>query len=211
MAYYTQVLQPDETVKVVGRLHWSIYLAAARSCWRLQLGVLIVSDDAPDPAWQPGLRLAGGVIGVLGIVLLLGAWIRRQATEIVVTDRRVIFKRGVLTRHTVEMNVSKIETVDVEQSLAGRHLGLRNTDDPRHRRRLRATRGGGFAAQHPQRDRGGLGQSRQFADRGLHWHLTGSELAVAPVLPMTASRQVWRSSSMANSTTSPWNAWRNAP
>ena len=25
MAYYTKVLQPDETVKVVGRLHWSIY------------------------------------------------------------------------------------------------------------------------------------------------------------------------------------------
>src|SRR3984885_813867 len=28
MAYYTKVLQPDETVKVVGQLHWSIYLRA---------------------------------------------------------------------------------------------------------------------------------------------------------------------------------------
>ena len=25
MAYYTKVLQPDETVKVIGRLHWWIY------------------------------------------------------------------------------------------------------------------------------------------------------------------------------------------
>ncbi len=64
-----------------------------------------------------------GVIGVLGILLLLGAWIRRHATEIVVTDRRVIFKRGLLARHTVEMNVSKIETVDVEQGLGGRIWG----------------------------------------------------------------------------------------
>ena len=63
------------------------------------------------------------VVGVLGLLLLLGAWIRRRATEIVVTDRRVIFKRGLLSRHTVEMNVSKIETVDVEQGLAGRIWG----------------------------------------------------------------------------------------
>jgi uncharacterized membrane protein YdbT with pleckstrin-like domain len=63
------------------------------------------------------------VVGVLGILLLLGAYIRRMATEIVVTDRRVIFKRGLLARHTVEMNVSKIETVDVEQGLGGRIWG----------------------------------------------------------------------------------------
>jgi len=64
--------------------------------------------------------MAAGVVGLLGLLLLLSAWLRRRATEIVVTDRRVIFKRGLLSRHTVEMNVSKIETVDVEQGLSGR-------------------------------------------------------------------------------------------
>jgi uncharacterized membrane protein YdbT with pleckstrin-like domain len=67
--------------------------------------------------------LAAGGVCVLGLLLLLGESIRRHATEIVVTDRRVIFKRGLLSRHTVEMNVSKIETVDVEQGLAGRIWG----------------------------------------------------------------------------------------
>jgi uncharacterized membrane protein YdbT with pleckstrin-like domain len=122
MAYYTKVLQPDETVKVVGRLHWSIY-ARAVVVLAVALGLLLGSDRLPDPIWQRYARLAGGVIGVLGILLLLGAWIRRHATEIVVTDRRVIFKRGLLARHTVEMNVSKIETVDVEQGLGGRIWG----------------------------------------------------------------------------------------
>jgi uncharacterized membrane protein YdbT with pleckstrin-like domain len=55
--------------------------------------------------------------------MLFGAWVRRRATEIVVTDRRVIFKRGLVSRHTVEMNVGKIETVDVEQGLGGRLWG----------------------------------------------------------------------------------------
>jgi len=122
MAYYTKVLQPDETVKVVGRLHWSLYLRALFVVV-VALARLLGSDRLPDPTWQQYARLAGGVVGVLGILLLLAAWIRRQATEIVVTDRRVIFKRGLLARHTVEMNVSKIETVDVEQGLGGRLWG----------------------------------------------------------------------------------------
>jgi uncharacterized membrane protein YdbT with pleckstrin-like domain len=122
MAYYTQVLQPDETVKVVGRLHWSIY-GRAVTVLAVAVASLVGAIWLADPTWQRNALLAGGVIGILGILLLLGAWIRRQATEIVVTDRRVIFKRGLLTRRTVEMNVSKIETVDVEQSLAGRIWG----------------------------------------------------------------------------------------
>ena len=40
-----------------------------------------------------------------------------------VTDRRVIYKSGLIRRHTVEMNLDKVESVDVDQSLAGRLFG----------------------------------------------------------------------------------------
>jgi membrane protein YdbS with pleckstrin-like domain len=119
MPYYTRVLQPDEKVLVVGQLHWSIYLRAVLVLL-IAAALLVWSYWLPDPLWQRYVAMAGGVVAVLGILLLLATWIRRRATEIVVTDRRVIFKRGLLTRHTVEMNVSKIETVDVEQGLSGR-------------------------------------------------------------------------------------------
>jgi len=122
MAYYTKVLQPDEVVKIVARLHWAIYLRAILVL-AASAALLLEADKLPDPIWQRYARLAGEAIGVLGILILLGAWIRRRATEIVVTDRRVIYKRGLLARHTVEMNISKIETVDVEQGLGGRIWG----------------------------------------------------------------------------------------
>jgi uncharacterized membrane protein YdbT with pleckstrin-like domain len=122
MAYYTKVLQPDENVKVIGRLHWSIYLRAI-FVLLIALAVLAGSYWLPDPLWQQYALWASAVIGVLGLLVLLAAAIRRRATEIVVTDRRVIFKRGLITRHTVEMNVSRIETVDVEQGLGGRIWG----------------------------------------------------------------------------------------
>ena len=138
MAYYTKVLQPDETVKVVGRLHWSIYIRGLRGAGGRGRAAGVVPLAARSRL--AALCAVGGRrwSALLGLLLLLGAWIRRRATEIVVTDRRVIFKRGLLSRHTVEMNVSKIETVDVEQGLRRPHLGLRHGDDPRHRVRLRA-------------------------------------------------------------------------
>ena len=123
MAYYTKVLQPDETVKVIGQTALVHLPPRAIIVLLIALAVLLGSNWLPDPDWQPYALLASAVIGVLGLLLLLAAAIRRRATEIVVTDRRVIFKRGLITRHTVEMNVSRIETVDVEQGLGGRIWG----------------------------------------------------------------------------------------
>jgi Bacterial PH domain len=44
----------------------------------------------------------------------LRAWFRRWTTEIAVTDRRVIIKHGFIRRATMEMNLQKIESVDVD-------------------------------------------------------------------------------------------------
>jgi len=35
----------------------------------------------------------------------------------------VIHKRGLVSRHTEEMNISKVETVDVDQGVGGRIFG----------------------------------------------------------------------------------------
>ena len=123
MAYYTKVLQPDETVRAIGRLHWLIFwpavfwllVAAVIAC----VGAFVATED---PQRQYCLY-AAAAIAFVGMVMLLTEWVRRRSTEIVVTDHRVILKRGVLSHYTAEMNVSKIETVDVMQSLSGRLLG----------------------------------------------------------------------------------------
>ena len=49
-----------------------------------------------------------------------------HSTEIAVTDRRIIFKRGLIRRHTVEMNMQKVESVDVDQTLMGRLFNYGN-------------------------------------------------------------------------------------
>ena len=58
----------------------------------------------------------------IGLAVILSAVIRRQTTELVLTDRRIIMKRGIVSRDTVEMNLNKVESLHVNQGLLGRIL-----------------------------------------------------------------------------------------
>ncbi len=55
--------------------------------------------------------------------LFLAPIIDRWQSEFVITNRRIIIKTGLIARRTVEMNLSKIESVNVDQSVMGRILG----------------------------------------------------------------------------------------
>ena len=82
--------------------------------------------------------MAGGLYGVvtrddtwskiamvplaIGLILIVIALIRRLTTELVLTDRRIITKSGLISRNTVEMNLAKIESIHVNQGLLGRIL-----------------------------------------------------------------------------------------
>ena len=69
-----------------------------------------------------GVYLTVAVFAVAIAISFVHAWFIRWITEFAVTDRRVIYKCGFISRHTVEMNMDKIESVDVDQSLLGRLL-----------------------------------------------------------------------------------------
>lgn len=55
--------------------------------------------------------------------LFIAPLIDRLCSEFAITDRRVLIKLGLMSRRTFEMNLSKIESVNVDQSLLGRMLG----------------------------------------------------------------------------------------
>jgi uncharacterized membrane protein YdbT with pleckstrin-like domain len=121
MRYYQQVLRDIETLAYACRMHWIVF-ARALCLLALALLLLLVSLALTGLADQAALY-AALVCLVLAAVSALSAWILWVSTEIAVTDRRVIYKRGLISRRTIEMNVSKIETVDVIQGPLGRLLG----------------------------------------------------------------------------------------
>lgn len=56
----------------------------------------------------------------LGLVFWLVALIRYRTTELAFTNKRVIAKFGFISRHTMELNLTKVESVQVSQGVMGR-------------------------------------------------------------------------------------------
>ncbi len=124
MRYVTRVLQPGETVVYQTQLHWLIYLRAILAlivCGFLVGGAAHI--DGSSQSISLALWIAAAIFALLAVSAALGAFIRRATTELAVTDHRVIYKTGLLSRHTLEMNRSKVESVDVNQTILGRMLG----------------------------------------------------------------------------------------
>jgi len=118
MSYVNSVLQPGERIILIGRLHWIVYwhailfliLAIVFVLWSGASGMGIVAS------------FAAIAFGALCALSFAHAWFIRWITEIAVTDRRIIYKRGFINRHTEEMNMDKVASVDVDQSILGRML-----------------------------------------------------------------------------------------
>lgn len=121
MSYIEESLSSGEVIHKVFQLHW--FAKVPMYCW-LVLGLVTFG---------------------LTWLLALYEYFRLRSIEQGVTNKRVILKTGIISRHTEEMKLSSIETVEIEQSIWGRMFGygtvkltgrgisdvkFRNIDDP---------------------------------------------------------------------------------
>lgn len=121
MGYVTDNLLKNERVLYDAHLHWTAIFGGKA----LGVAAVAVALGASVPLWgdgQPALYT-----GLTATALLLGVLtsgvVQRAGSEFAVTNRRVLIKVGLVRRRTLELNLSKIESVEVEQTVAGRLLG----------------------------------------------------------------------------------------
>jgi uncharacterized membrane protein YdbT with pleckstrin-like domain len=116
MSYVENNLMPGETIVCQAKIHWVIFLNG------ITLGAIgllvLVGDERRD-----GSEVAGYVLLFFSFTSLLKAFITKISTELVVTSKRVIAKIGLIRRNTIELNHSKVESFNVDQSIIGRILG----------------------------------------------------------------------------------------
>ncbi len=98
VSYVEGALAKDEQIVHIGHISlWSL--------WHLiLLGVVLL------PAFG------------IGLIPLAIAYVRYKSTELAVTTRRVIVKTGFVSRQTVEINLNKVESIQVNQGVLGRML-----------------------------------------------------------------------------------------
>ena len=109
MSYVRSVLQPNEKILVIGRLHWIVYMQAILL---LVIGILLVALGYNFTNESIRTYFTYAMVAIFGVgvaVSFLPAWFIRWITEFAVTDRRVIYKCDFISRYTVEMNMDKIE------------------------------------------------------------------------------------------------------
>ena len=126
MKYIDRVLAQNESILHRGKIHWIVY---APSVWIALVGLLFVGMALqPQSLYNDDTKAVFGIMALLFFILALfawlAAWVKRLTTEIAVTNRRVILKRGLVWRSTMELNAGKIESVQVYQSITGRILNF---------------------------------------------------------------------------------------
>ncbi len=129
MSYIDQNLSTGETVLYRTRLHWIAMLThflVALVVALVGIGLLTGAVSGMEKKNGNSLQLAavGFTLLMLAALVVATAFWKRSATEMAVTNRRVLVKVGLLTRRSTEIMLSKIESVSVDQSMLGRMLSF---------------------------------------------------------------------------------------
>ena len=130
MSYVEKHLIPGELVQYETKLHWIVMLGHAALAVLLDLlaigivvGWALLGTKAKGSSIPTAVYLFALACFVIGGALFFVGILKRNATEMAVTNKRVIVKTGIVDRRTIEILLSRIESVAVEEPALGRLLG----------------------------------------------------------------------------------------
>jgi len=128
MSYVQKHLIEGESIVYETRLHWIVLVAPILLGMLFGLtgvGIFILSSRATgdrSSAHEPTMIL-GGVFFAMALLFIVRGVLMRNATEMTVTNKRVFVKVGLAARRTIELLLSRVESIGVQESVMGRMLG----------------------------------------------------------------------------------------
>ncbi len=129
MGYIQDNLTPNEKILFTAHVHPAVFLPSVFS-FIASIGFFVyaLSTGSGDNVTS-GLLVGFLVLIAMGfflysIFLGIQALVILLTTEFAVTNKRVIAKRGLIRRHTLEILLHKVESISVHQSILGRLLNF---------------------------------------------------------------------------------------
>ena|SRR5438874_1581617 len=119
--YIDEILQPEEKVLYSTTVHWIFYTPGILA-WIVALVCWIMERRAQSEGANIFWFALSIVAALVAVYWTIKAWFHRWTTETDVTNLRVVHKEGFIKRRTFEMNLDKVESVDVDQTILGRIL-----------------------------------------------------------------------------------------
>lgn len=143
MDYIRHSLSDDEELIHIARFHWMYNVNAVINALfgvALAIGIIVfalkfqpimfgsVSTEGLNFIDQvrtlhPGLKILSFFVFLMGLLKFAQMMIIKATTEIGVTDVRLVYKRGLVARAVGEVNIDRIEGVNVLQGVFGRLFG----------------------------------------------------------------------------------------
>ena len=126
MGYPQDVLTDDEVVVVHAHPHLKALLlpglalvaASGLAGW----GLAWSTGDGVSDGVATAVGVAAGVVWLTALVWFLVRFVSWRTTHFVVTDRRVMFRQGVITRSGIDIPVLRINSVQFRHGLVDRIL-----------------------------------------------------------------------------------------
>lgn len=140
MLYIQQSLGPNEELVHIGKFHWMYTVHSFMSIlWGIAGSIVVILGSVymykqfgrfpNDLNWlqairylHPGLRICSFVVFLMGLLGFAQRMVIKATTEIAITNTRLVYKRGLIARQVGEMNIDRIEGVNVLQTIMGRLL-----------------------------------------------------------------------------------------
>ena len=113
MGYIDANLLSGETIFFRTHLHWKVFLLPALFFLVGIAITVVVIYEGIDP-------YLSFLILVIPLGVLFQSYLTWRCSEFAVTDKRVLIKTGIVSRHTLETILTKVENIGVEQTLWGR-------------------------------------------------------------------------------------------
>ncbi len=113
MGYIEQNLIPGETVVYRARLHWIIFL------WPVVFLLIALFSFMSRDGTAGGLFFL-----IIGLIWGFFVYMNFRSSEFGLTNRRVLVKVGSVRRHSLELLLSKVEGIAVDQGVLGRIFGF---------------------------------------------------------------------------------------
>lgn len=153
MSYIQESLSPGEKIYKLSHYHWVYIAGSCLGAFLfIFLGFALIFlaiiyhyyDFFKLPPWMifkaaselalkdylaafwhinPLFRIAAFIMLLMAIIQVGARLLVRATTEMAVTNRRAVFKRGLISRKVEEMRIDYIEGTDVNQTMLGRLLG----------------------------------------------------------------------------------------
>jgi len=141
--YIRHSLSKDETLVHVAEFHWIYNVAATLNMifgTALAIGILVLAAkfqpmilNTPSvdhlnffqqvQSLHPGVKILALFVFLMGLLKFVQEMIVKYTTEIGVTDVRMVYKRGLFARAVGEINIDRVEGVNVLQGIMGRLFG----------------------------------------------------------------------------------------